>query len=86
MNPTLVSKNRFEGLPVEEIVNTDDIVTDHVVVPNGRGSQETELGAPEACLIPILLESTRVAEPKRDKKFFIRSARIEKEIMLKVGL
>ena len=51
--PTLVTQNRFDGLLVDM---TEDYDSDTIVVPcntkNGRGSQVTELGALEVCLVP----------------------------------
>jgi hypothetical protein len=56
------------------------VVSNPDLVANGRGSQETELGTPEACLIP----SQKCNQPVNDKpkegvtdeKYFIRSARV----------
>ena len=59
--PPLDFWNRFDGLKVDDMdsdIDTDSTVVDSSV-HNGRGPQETELGAPEACLIPC-----RTDQPK----------------------
>jgi hypothetical protein len=74
-------------------MDTDDsitVVSNPSIVTDGRGSQETELGAPEACLIP----SQKCNQPVNDKpkegvtdeRYFIRSARVEREIVLNVTI
>jgi len=88
VNSPLASKNRFERLSVESVPDTNDTTIDSCssdCIPNGRGSQATELGAPEACLIPIMPELDTDAQPKSGR-YFIRSARVDKEIRLKIGL
>ena len=55
--PPLVTQNKFDQLLVNEMKDyeSDDVVVrESCNVVNGRGSQATELGAPEACLIPSL--------------------------------
>ena len=96
--PPLVSKNRFEGLSVDTVSDCDTsssiVDSDSCKVTNSRGSQETELGAPEACLIPIPNtesksdnnDSQKPKEGVKDKKFFIHSARIEREILFSVSI
>jgi hypothetical protein len=90
--PPLHSQNRFEQLTVEN-TDTDDstsVVSNPDLVANGRGSQETELGAPEACLIPSQECNQPVNnKPKEgvtDEKYFIRSARVEREIVLDITI
>ena len=70
--PTLVTQNRFNGLLVDTMTDCD---SDTVAVScnNSRGSQTSELGTPEACLIsisnkPITKESK---EGVKDEKVFI---------------
>jgi len=53
---------------------------------NGRGPNESQLGIPETCLIPELVESKLVTSPKARENFFIRSARIAREINLKITI
>jgi hypothetical protein len=57
---------------------------------NSRGTQETELGAPEACLIPSQndnqLDNDKPKEGVIDEKCFIRSARVKREVMLDVTI
>ena len=83
--PALVTQNRFDGLSVDNMTDCD---SDTVVVScnNGRGSQKSELGAPEACLIP-LSNKPITKEPKegvKDEKVFIRSMKMEREVFLNV--
>ena len=73
--PALVTQNRFIGLLVDTMENYD---SDPVVVScntkNGRGSQATELGPPEACLIPSQKIKLIIKESKegvKDEKVFI---------------
>ena len=70
--PTLATQNRFNGLLVDTMTDCDsDTVA--VTCNNGRGSQTSELGAPEACLIPVSNKPI-TKEPKegvKDKKVFI---------------
>ena len=70
--PALATQNRFDGLSVDNMTDCD---LDTVVVScnNGRGSQTSELGAPEACLIPFT-NKLIIKEPKegvKDEKVFI---------------
>jgi hypothetical protein len=91
--PPLVSQNRFTQLSVDNIkdhkTNIDTIVVNSIVV-NGRGSQETELSALEACLIPSQnnnqLDNNKPKEGVTDKKYFIRTARVEREVVLDVTI
>ena len=88
-SPSLRSPNKFEGLAIDEIVEVAT-KSDHVH-NNGRGSQTTELGAPEACLIPepVPIKSETIetkAKPEKGEKHFIRSARLEREILLDVAI
>jgi hypothetical protein len=57
---------------------------------NGRGSQVTELGTPEACLIPVpkpIPETVETkAKPKKGERHFIRSAWLECEILLDIAI
>jgi hypothetical protein len=51
----------------------------------------TELGAPDACLIPCsnkkpITDKPKEGVPKKDEKFFIRSMRMEKEVFLNVTI
>jgi hypothetical protein len=76
---------------MDDTVDTETkVATDSSNVNNGRGSQETELGAPEACLIPEPITESESEDiqtgPKKGEKFFIHSARIEKEIYLDVSI
>ena len=90
--PPLVSQNRYDGLSVNTV--TDTVYSDSCKLANGRGTQETELCTPEACLISDLItesksdlnDSQKPEEGVKDKKFFIRPARIEREILLSVIL
>src|ERR1700733_15780837 len=93
-SPSLRSPNKFEGLAIEETVDTSievAIDSDHVH-NNSRGSQVTELGAPEACLIPVpvLIDESETVEtkakPEKGEKHFIRSAHLEREILLDMGI
>jgi hypothetical protein len=90
--PPLCSQNRLEQLTVENMDTNDSItvVSNPSIVTNSRGSQETELGAPEVCLIPSLKCNQPVNDkPKEgvtDEKYFIRSARVEREIVLDVTI
>jgi hypothetical protein len=90
--PSLRSPNKFKGLAIEEMVDTGtevDTGLEHVH-NNGRGSQVTEPGAPEACLIPIpkpIPETVETkAKPKKGEKHFVRSARLEREILLDIAI
>jgi hypothetical protein len=81
--PPLSSQNRFKQLTVENM-DTDDnitVVSNPELVANSRGSQETELGALEACLIPSQKCNQPINnKPKEgvmDEKYFIRSVRVE---------
>ena len=77
---------------VKDIVDTGtQVATDTSNIDNDRGPQETELGTPEACLIPIpklVTESKNDNEtkPNKGEKFFIHSAHVEKEILLDVNI
>jgi len=51
-----------------------------------RGTDENQLGVPETCLIPKPIESELVTSPKEGEKYFIRSARIAREINLKITI
>ena len=71
--PALVTPNRFKGSLVDTMQDYD---LDTVVVTcnNSRGSQATELGTPEVCLIPSLESKAIITEPKegvKDEKLFI---------------
>jgi len=94
--PPLHSQNRFEGLTVDDMDNSDNDTMDTVVVvptnsdsnstKMARGPNENQLGVPEMCLIPEPVESKLVISPKVGEKFFIRSARIAREINLKITI
>jgi len=89
--PPLDSKNRYEGLSVETGMDTDDsatVASDSSSATIGRGSQETELGAPEACLIPGPNEKPVETKPKEGvtERYFIRSTRLEREVMIDAKL
>jgi hypothetical protein len=76
---------------MDDTVDTEtEVATDSSNVNNGKGSQETELDTLEACLIPKpITESKSVniqTRPKKGEKFFIRSTRIEKEILLDISI
>ena len=88
--PTLATQNRFDGLSADM---TEDYDSDTVVVScntmNSRGSQATELGAPEACLIPGPKSKLIIKESKegvKDEKVFIRSMKMEREVFLNVTI
>jgi hypothetical protein len=90
--PPLDSQNRFNQLAVDNMDYDTDagttVVNSPEIVADGRGTQETELGTLEACLIP----NQECNQPVNDKpkegvmneKYFIRSARVEREIVLDV--
>jgi hypothetical protein len=92
--PPLGSQNRFNQLTVDNMdYDTDTgttIVSSPEIVANSRGTQETELGALEACLIPSQecnqLVDNKPKEGVMDEKYFIRSARVEREIVLDVTI
>ena len=84
--PALETKNRFKKLSVDNV--TDYELDEVVTCNNGRGSQATELGAPEACLIPVPNKPI-INKPKegvKDEKVFIRSMKIEREVFLNVTI
>ena len=70
--PILATQNRFDGLSVD-IMTDCDLDTVVVSCNNGRGSQTSELGAPEACLIPVSnkLITKESKEGVKDEKVFI---------------
>ena len=92
--PPLCSQNRFEGLTVDDMDDSDnDTMDTEVVVPTNSdssstkmagGPDENQLGVPETCLTPEPIESKLVTGPKAGEKFFIRSARVAREINLKI--
>jgi len=93
--PPLRSQNRFEGLKVDDMDDSDNDTMDTVVVPTSsdsnstkmaRGTDENQPGVPETCLIPKPIESKLVTSPKEGEKYFIRSARIAREINLKITI
>jgi len=93
--PPLCSQNMFEGLTIDDMENSDNDTMDTVVVPTNsgdsstkmaRGPDESQPGIPETCLIPKLVESKLVTSPKAGENFFIRSARIAREINLKITI
>ena len=54
-----------------------------VTCNNSRGSQTSELGALEACLIPGLKSKPIITKPKegvKNKKVFIQSMKMEREV------
>ena len=73
--PPLCSWNRFEGLIVDDMNDSDndmDTVAGNIVpittsdshsTKNGRGPDESQLGIPEMCLIPKPVESKLVTSP-----------------------
>jgi hypothetical protein len=73
-----------------EIDTGTTVVSSPEIVADGRGSQETELGTPEACLIPSQecnqLVDDKPKEGVMNEKYFIRSARVEREIVLDVTI
>ena len=82
-----MTKNRFNGLSVDVITdcNSDTVA---VSCNNGRGSQTSELGALEACLIPFT-NKLIIKEPKegvKDEKVFIRSIKMEREVFLNITI
>ena len=85
--PALVTQNKFDGLLVDTMTDCDaDIVV--VSCNNGRGSQTSELGALEVCLIPISNKPI-TKEPKegvKDEKVFIQSVKMEREVFLNVTI
>ena len=85
--PTLATQNRFNGLLVDTMTDCDsDIVA--VSCNNSRGFQTSELGALEACLIPIS-NKLITKEPKegvKDEKVFIQSMKMEREVFLNVTI
>jgi hypothetical protein len=86
--PPLGSQSRFNQLQVDNMDTNESttVVSSPSTVANSRGSQETELSALEACLIPSQECNEPVNDkPKEgvtDKKYLIRSARVEREIVL----
>ena len=85
--PPLVTQNRFDGLSVDTMTDCDSDIT-VVSCNNSRGSQKSELGAPEACLIPLSnkLITKQSKEGVKDKKVFIRSIKMEREVFLNVTI
>ena len=85
--PALATQNRFKGLSVDTM---EDYDSDTVVVScnNSRGSQTSELSAPEACLIPISnkLITEELKEGVKDEKVFIRSRKMEREVFINVTI
>jgi hypothetical protein len=90
--PSLCSPNKFEALAIEEMVDTSteaDTGLEHVH-NNGRGSQVTELGAPEVCLIPVPKQIPETVETKakskKGERHFVQSAWLEREILLDIAI
>jgi len=92
--PPLCSQNRFEGLTADDMDDSDndmDTVAGNIVpittsTKNGRGPDESQLDIPKTCLISEPVESKLITSPKVGEKFFIRSARIAREINLKITI
>jgi len=71
--PPLRSQNRFEGLTVDDMDDSDNDTMDTVVVvptnsdsnstKMARRPDESQLGIPETCLIPKPVESKLVTSP-----------------------
>ena len=85
--PALATQNRFKALSVDTM---EDYDSDTVVVlcNKGRGSQTSEFGAPEVCLIsiPNKLITNESKEGVKDEKVFIRSMKMEREVLLNVTI
>ena len=78
--PPLCSQNRFEGLKVDDMDDSDNDTMDTVVVPTSsdsnstkmaRETDENQLGIPETCLIPKPIESKLVTSPKEGENILL---------------
>ena len=67
-------------------MDTDNTLVDPSV-HNGKGPQETEPSAPEACLIPCKSELIK-PQPKEgvNKHYFIRSTKMERDVKLDISI